>query len=49
MILYLLEFVRLTPEQGMGAAEDHSKKVLLYQQVDTVFDGYSGQMDSLKE
>jgi len=49
----LLELVRLTLEQGVGAAEEHSQKVLLYQQVvqlaDIVLDGYSGQLDSLKE
>jgi len=49
----LLELVRLTLEQGLVAAEEHSQKVALYQQVvqlaDTVLDGYSAQMDSLKE
>jgi len=48
----LLELVKLTLEHGVAAAEEHSQKVELYQQVvqlsDTVLDGYNSQLDSLK-
>jgi len=48
----LVELVRLTLDQGVAAAEEHSQKAELYQQVvqlaDTMLDGYKSQVESLK-
>merc|ERR1712142_211057 len=48
----LLELVKLTLEHGVAAAEEHSQKAELHQQVvqlsDTILDGYSSQLGSLK-
>jgi len=49
----LADLVRLTLEHGLSAAEEQSQKSQLYQDVvqlvDVLLDGYSGQIESLKE